>query len=71
MTDGLQFRLGTHEGRLDAMDGRLKSIEGKVDRLVTIAEQTKGADKATSKIAAGIGAVFGTLATLAVEWFRK
>jgi tetrahydromethanopterin S-methyltransferase subunit G len=71
VTDDTQFKLGTHEGRLDSMDNRLESIEGKVDRLVSMAEQSTGAGKATARIAAGIGAFFGMLAGLAVEYFRK
>lgn len=71
MTDDTQFKLGTHEGRLDSMDQRLESIEGKVDKLVSLAEQGKGAGKATGRIAAAIGAFFGMVAGLAVEYFRK
>ena len=71
MTDDTQFKLGTHEGRLSALETNVGEIKGDVKKILGHIEQSKGASRASSRIAAFIGGVFGTVATFAVEWLRK
>lgn len=74
MTDEVSFNLGSHAARIEAVEKRVIELQvsqkeqtGMLQQLLIRSER----HRARMGLVVTVGSVFGTLAALAVEWFKK